>query len=522
MVAGRGRDVDRIPGEISNSLSSPDTAGGLLRHGAYGCLPEPYDPEDLRISVRRAVENRRLRLGRRLRNPGMNAVVSIAKALTTTVKPGEILEIIRDQTWSLVGCDRWALAQLKREDRFWDLMGIATRWGGGPRPWSRLPLEHPFFAPILAEHKPHWVEDLSVSSEADDWDLPFLVGVRSYFLVPLVTRDRLAGALFFGSPAVSSRDQADPDLLGLVANQVALAVDNAHLMEQNRQSGRYLEQVLNAAENTAIISIDREGRTVTFNSGAERIFGLAAAQAVGRDITEIVGNTALREVFCRISKEPDPEGWEGQIRIERPDRKSFWGNLRLRPIDPCLGFLVMINDVTRRVELENRLKQLTVTDDLTGLYNQRDLFEQLRREMERANRSRSACSLCVFDLDHFKDYNDTHGHVAGDRLLRALGGIVSRTIRAKIDRAFRYGGDEFVLLLPDTDLTQATILVDRLRRVISEEFAGTISISAGIAEYSPGMGDKDFIESADQLMYLAKRSGGDRVELKIARRQTSP
>ena len=235
----------------------------------------------------------------------------------------------------------------------------------------------------------------------------------------------------------------------------------------------------------------------------------------------MLGSTVLREAFCEIRKDPNPKGWEGQIQIKRPDQRSFWGNVRLRPIEPFLGFLIIITDVTRRVELEKRLKQLTVTDDLTGLYNQRDLFEQLLREMERANRSHGDCSLCVFDLDHFKDYNDTHGHVAGDRLLRAVGGIVSRSIRAKIDRAFRYGGDEFVLLLPNTDLAQAAILVDRLRRIISEEFGGTISISAGIAEYSPGMKGKDFIESADRRMYLAKRRGGDRVEPETDKRQTS-
>ena len=165
-----------------------------------------------------------------------------------------------------------------------------------------------------------------------------------------------------------------------------------------------------------------------------------------------------------------------------------------------------------QVELERQLKRLTVTDDLTGLYNQRDLFEQLPREMERANRAGSACSLCLFDLDRFKDYNDTHGHLAGDRLLRSVGAVVSRTIRAKIDRAFRYGGDEFVLLLPNTNRAEAQVLVDRLRRAISQALAGPVTFSAGIAEYSPGMESKDFIEAADRLMYRAKRKGGNRME----------
>ena len=177
--------------------------------------------------------------------------------------------------------------------------------------------------------------------------------------------------------------------------------------------------------------------------------------------------------------------------------------------------------VSRQVALEHQLKRLTVTDDLTGLHNQRDLFEQLPREVERAKRAGSACSLCLFDLDGFKEYNDTHGHLEGDRLLRTVGAVVSRTIRARTDRAFRYGGDEFVLLLPHTSRAEAQILVDRLHRAVSQALAGAVGFSAGIAEYSPGMESRDFIEAADRLMYRAKRKGGNRLEPEGALRRRS-
>jgi diguanylate cyclase len=102
-----------------------------------------------------------------------------------------------------------------------------------------------------------------------------------------------------------------------------------------------------------------------------------------------------------------------------------------------------------------------------------------------------------------------------------VGAVVSRTIRAKIDRAFRYGGDEFVLLLPNTNRAEAQVLVDRLRRALSQALAGSIGFSAGIAEYSPGMQSKDFIEAADRLMYRAKRKGGNRLEPGSERRRRS-
>ena len=210
------------------------------------------------------------------------------------------------------------------------------------------------------------------------------------------------------------------------------------------------------------------------------------------------------------------------MKVLRPDKKSFWAHIIVWPIEPAsdllVGFLIILTDVTQRVELENKLKQLTVTDDLTGIYNQRHFLEQLRREMERANRRNQRFSLCLFDLDKFKVYNDTYGHVAGDQILRSVGILVSKAIRARVDSAFRYGGDEFVLLLPDTRLSEAAVLVERLRKAIRKEFDGEISISAGIVEYVQGMEQEEFIESADRLMYLAKRKGGDKVVVEMTKK----
>ena len=332
----------------------------------------------------------------RLRKGKMQAAAAIARGLTAGLKPGEILRIVRAQVRPIVGGDCWALARLDRGKRSWDLTAVEGQSDGNPGPRKRLPLDHPLLAPILEFPGAPFFGCRSPRPESGDRDLPFALEISSYILLPLMTRGRVGGALFLGNSTGAAPERSDRDFLGLVADQAALALENAHLCEQ--------------------------------------------------------------------------------------------------------------------VVLERQLKRLTVTDDLTGLYNQRDLFEQLPREMERANRAGSACSLCLFDLDRFKDYNDTHGHLAGDRLLRSVAAVVSRTIRAKIDRAFRYGGDEFVLLLPNTNRVEAQVLVDRLRRAVSQALAGAVTFSAGIAEYSPGMESKDFIEAADRLMYRAKRKGGNRLE----------
>jgi two-component system, cell cycle response regulator len=228
-----------------------------------------------------------------------------------------------------------------------------------------------------------------------------------------------------------------------------------------------------------------------------------------------------RSIFASLGKNLSRDCWEEEVRVSSPRKPPFWARIVIRPIEPAVdlfvGFLIILTNVTERVQLERKLKQLTVTDDLTRLFNQRHFFEQLRREMERANRRRTQFSLCIFDLDRFKKYNDSQGHLAGDHLLKAIGKLVAKEIRTRIDTAFRYGGDEFVLILPDTGLVQAASLINRLRTAIHQEFGGLVGISAGIAEYVGGLSEKEFIEFADQLMYEAKRQGGDRVVYRLAK-----
>jgi diguanylate cyclase (GGDEF)-like protein/PAS domain S-box-containing protein len=273
--------------------------------------------------------------------------------------------------------------------------------------------------------------------------------------------------------------------------------------------------VLNAAADFSIISIDRGGKIITFNSGAERLLSLSAADVAGKDITRVIRNKTTRKVFRSLSRKALPESWEDELEIERPDKKTFWAHMVIHPIIPeferVVGFLIVLTDVSRRIDLENELRQLTVTDDLTGLYNQRSFFKQLKREIKRTQRRSTPLSLCIFDLDRFKTYNDQYGHLAGDAILGRVGDVIAKTIRAGVDLPFRYGGDEFCLLLPDTGAREALTSVERLRRAIAKELDNQISISAGIGEYVPNMEEKEFIESVDRAMYLAKRDGGDKV-----------
>jgi diguanylate cyclase (GGDEF)-like protein/PAS domain S-box-containing protein len=669
-----------IPVVVLTGLDSVDAAVKALKQGAYDLILKPFDFENFKASIHRAIEKRQLEMIQRIQKQRIDTVARIARAVTSTLKLDEIFQIIVQQSREFLEFDSAVLALLNKEKLSVDVFAVSHDGQDHPEGRDRFSLDHPVFSALLSSRVPLLVPDLLTHQDFGSADLPLIDKARSCSLVPLVTKDRVVGALLFASRHPYVYGQQDLEFLSPIADQVAVAVDNARLLDleqrrsrqlevldhigkqltsalvvekllekaiyllkdhfpyrhidifyfdenrtqliryqyqedtlfrskkpsvvgldegvvgrvaqtgrtmlvqdvaqepsyreafhdtvvelavplktedevfgvlnvedtalrrfteddrvvmeavasqislawknaklfqQIRESKHYLELVLNSAADLSIISIDRSGRIVTFNSGSEKLLGLMAAEAAGKDINKVIRSKTTRKAFKSLIRKFPTESWEDELEVERPDKKTFWAHMVVHPIVPDLervvGFLVVLTDVTRRIELENELRQLTVTDDLTGLYNQRSFFKQLKREIKRTQRRNTPLSLCIFDLDRFKTYNDRFGHLAGDEILTRLGAVISRTIRVGIDLPFRYGGDEFCLLLPDTAAREALTSVERLRRAITKEFDDQISISAGIGEYLPNMEEKDFIESIDRLMYLAKRDGGDKV-----------
>jgi diguanylate cyclase (GGDEF)-like protein len=161
-----------------------------------------------------------------------------------------------------------------------------------------------------------------------------------------------------------------------------------------------------------------------------------------------------------------------------------------------------------------RLDRLASEDELTGLGNHRSLQEMLSHEQQLAVQTGSPLSVVMLDVDHFKKYNDVFGHLAGDAVLREVGGLLNSCTR-KRDFAARYGGEEFVVVLPNTPATQAIEIADRIRhRIADHEWPqGRITISAGIATMDLGIySANDLIQLADEALYAAKRRGRNRIE----------
>ena len=168
------------------------------------------------------------------------------------------------------------------------------------------------------------------------------------------------------------------------------------------------------------------------------------------------------------------------------------------------------------LRLRETLRSQAIRDSLTGLFNRRYLEVTMERELNRVKRQGTPLGVIMMDLDHFKDYNDTFGHSAGDKLLSALGALLKSHIRGE-DIACRYGGEEFLLILPGASMEIALERAEGLRQAVKEmhqHYQGLkpASLSLGVAVY-PDHGDTggQLIQSADAALYRAKRAGRDRV-----------
>lgn len=187
--------------------------------------------------------------------------------------------------------------------------------------------------------------------------------------------------------------------------------------------------------------------------------------------------------------------------------------------DLMLGWLSQLaataSQALRQRSSFERLRRLSTTDDLTGAYNYRYLLDGLQREIRRAGRFQQVFSVVMLDVDHLKEYNDVHGHLAGSRLLASFARIVQGQLRS-VDTMAKYGGDEFVVILPQTGKQGAGVVADRIRLAIeSHTFPGEvrkITTSLGISSF-PEDGDQTetLLGRADQALYRAKKTGRNRV-----------
>ena len=313
---------------------------------------------------------------------------------------------------------------------------------------------------------------------------------------------------------------------GQITHVIEMSLPITEYVKGEEERGRKTELFMKLLETSpdGIIGNDRKGNIFLFNDGAEHIFSYRREDVIGKiSVGDIYPPGVARQIKKTIYS---PEhGGPGRLidfetRVVGAAGKEI--PIRLSATLICdhgeeIGTIGFFHDISGRKALEQELIELTITDALTGLYNRRHFLTVLQKELDRVDRTKSTCSILMIDLDQFKSFNDTYGHSEGDRLLREVADTIRASIRS-MDFPFRFGGEEFVILLPETGAAGAMACAERFRnRLCERDFYPvpggvpvTVTASIGIVEYRDGDDIEAMVRFADIAMYAAKTAGRNR------------
>ena len=314
---------------------------------------------------------------------------------------------------------------------------------------------------------------------------------------------------------------------------IALIVLLAGVLVLARLLGRYQRYVADRAtgeteartmrildrSNEAYIAIDAEGIVTAWNTAAETMFGWRRMEAIGRELAELIIPPDMRDEH-REGIARYMETGKGPMLGPRTEAIAHHRDGAKIPVELSIiaieegetpSFHGFVRDITERKLLEvqqsemlEEAKESARIDSLTSLPNRRGWDEALGRELSRARRDKTSFCVALLDLDHFKEFNDEHGHQAGDRLLRR-GASAWRLALRQSDLVARYGGEEFAVLLPACGLDEAMEVIERLREATPEGQ----TVSAGVAQWNGYEAEEVLIDRADLALYKAKREGRD-------------
>lgn len=447
------------------------------------------------------------------------------------------------------------------------LADTVTREMWGPRPDASARLVR------IADHARHRPETLAVSGEP----------LRSVMLAPLSAGQDLVGALGMVHPIADYFIPAQERAIAMLAAQAAFVVNYLRLYRESQQNLVRAEalqarnaELLRDSQRRAhqLALLNRAFMRVATSLAADEVFAalvdeLHSSLGYPRVSLRLLEGETLRLVADRgyasaVERMPVTQGIAGRVaRTGQPalvldvrrdpdyfeshpmvtqlaaapisSRGAVVGVIAVESIEPVLasadlellttlaGYATLAIENARNYE---EARTLATTDGLTGLPNRRSLWQAFERELARAIRYGSPLSVVMVEVDRFKHYNDTHGHLRGDDALRQVAGVLTAEHRTHIDVVARYGGDEFVALLPQTGKAEAAAVAERIRRAVgvpspSGSAAGNggddgatplVTVSLGVASFpEDGRTIEALLRAADRSMYGVKASGGDAV-----------
>jgi diguanylate cyclase (GGDEF)-like protein len=379
---------------------------------------------------------------------------------------------------------------------------------------------------------------------------------RSELAIPLMVGDEVVGVLDCQSDRIDRFDDETIQLLTLFSTQSSIALRNAHLYSLERQRARQLEAINTIAQQSTAV-MDLEELLARVCSVIQQAFEVSHVTLLLREESDLVLRAhqgtltpcippggrfpASQEPWSRViatsgsviendlTTTPEPK----RLFLESASRMSIplisfgqtLGVLTLHSSQPnafrqnALQSLESVADICansiQNAHYVERVKQLAYLDGLTGIFNRRFFELRIMEEIERARRYGTGMAVIMADIDQFKKLNDEFGHLLGDEVLRQVSSLFHQQLR-KIDVVCRYGGEEFAILLTQTNTQQAAAIAEKLRRLVEAyQFPGvprTVTISAGVAAFPEhGKSRDEMVRAADNGLYAAKQAGRNRV-----------
>jgi diguanylate cyclase (GGDEF)-like protein len=508
------------------------------------------------------------------RTQALLALNAVLTATSASLDLNEVYRAFAEEIRKIVDFDRSSITVFEPDGQTFTAMVVVTRDKTEVGPGFRGE-RTPIMDWIITHKRPRIDVDLrTVKGGGPAVEFLLKEGLHSWMLVPILFRGEVVGTINFASRQVDAYTETDGERLLPIAGQLGVALENARLYETERRRSETAAALLEVAEivsstldfisllkrlalrtaqvckvtRCTIFLLDEDGEHLQpimsqFADGHSdpemwETFKTTTADHV--DIVPLFRKT-IRELQPAVLEDAShthliPRKWTQPFGIQKlltvplVRRGRAIGLMALDYDDASLEFTQEQIDLATTIgsqvaasienaQLHAQTRQLSLTDELTGLANRRAFDARLSEEMRRARRYNRPLALIMADIDHFKHYNDIHGHPQGDVLLRELADLVKKMVR-ETDFVARYGGEEFVVILPETDKVGALTLAEKVRAAVAaypfplaeSQPGGHLTISLGVSAFPEDLSEpEDLVQRADQALYQAKRTGRNRV-----------
>ena len=365
-----------------------------------------------------------------------------------------------------------------------------------------------------------------------DGDLSKQLGGKGYLMGTIKGLQATLKTMIWQTKAIASGDFSSrveflgefSDAFNGMAQKLERTIAEQKELERKLMESEEVHRLLADNASDVIWTMDLSGKFTYVSPSVEKLRGFTVEEVMAQSREELLCPSSLihmekglEDAIYSVQNNLPFEDFRGDVEQPCKDGTTVWTDLTVSGIfdksNQFVGMLGVSRDMTERKKMEEEIRRLTELDSLTQLYNRLKLDAVLKMEMERYGRSGSPFSVILLDIDDFKKVNDVHGHGIGDAVLVEMAGILKGTIR-KIDTAGRWGGEEFIIILPESGMEGGLALAEKLKERINEynfSGAGHLTASFGVAESEKGLNVQELVARADKAMYQAKKTGKNRV-----------